>query len=111
VADLPRVLAARPWDDGGSVLSGIDTASEMREDWEESDVFTRSDLLMSTHQHMAFTDLGSRQDVRRVLRSILEQLASLALRREAVEDRLQEIRAAIIQQYRDGEVSIEDWLG
>ena len=66
---------------------------------------------MSAHQLMAYTDLTSRPDVQRVLRSILEQLANLALRREIVEARLQEIRAAIVQQYRDGEVSTRDWLG
>ena len=60
---------------------------------------------------MAYTDLRSRTDVKRVLRSVLEQLANLALRREAVEVRLQQIRAAIVQQYRDGEVSTRDWLG
>ena len=74
----------------------------IREDWEgDWDVFTRSDLLMSAHQQMAYTDLTSRPEVHRVLRSILEQLANLALRRETVEARLHEIRAAIVQQYRD----------
>jgi hypothetical protein len=37
-------------------------------------------------------------------------LANLALRREIMEARLQEIRAAIVQQYRDGQVSTRDWL-
>ena len=65
---------------------------------------------MSAHQQMAYTDLASRPDVQRVLRSVLEQLANLALRREIMEARLQEIRAAIVQQYRDGQVSTRDWL-
>ncbi len=106
VQDLPRAMAAGG--DGWSVPNGTDLASPMQEDW---DLFTRSDLLMSAHQQMAFTDLRSRTVVQRVLRSILEQLANLALRREAVEVRLQQIRAAIVQQYRNGEVSARDWLG
>ena len=106
VQDLPRAMAAGG--DGWSVPNGTDLASSMQEDW---DLFTRSDLLMSAHQQMAYTDLRSRTVVQRVLRSILEQLANLALRREAVEVRLQQIRAAIIQQYRNGEVSARDWLG
>jgi len=108
VQDLPRAMATRPWSDGWSAPNGTDLASPMQEDW---DLFTRSDLLMSAHQQMAFTDLRSRTDVKRVLRSVLEQLANLVLRREAVEVRLQQIRAAIVQQYRDGEVSARDWLG
>jgi len=108
VQDLPRALAARPWGDGWSAPNGTDLASPMQED---RDLFTRSDLLMSAHQQMAYTDLRSRTVVQRVLRSVLEQLANLALRREAVEVRLQQIRAAIVQQYRNGEVSARDWLG
>ncbi len=106
--DLPRAMAARPWGDGWSAPNGTDLASPMHEDW---DLFTRSDLLMSAHQQMAYTDLRSRTVVQRVLRSVLEQLANLALRREAVQVRLQQIRAAIVQQYRNGEVSARDWLG
>ncbi|MGO8824564.1 MAG: hypothetical protein ACLQU9_04920 [Acidimicrobiales bacterium] len=117
VQDLPRVMAGSLWGDGWSTRGGTDLATSMeaapiREGWEDDwDVFTRSDLLMSAHQQMAYTDLTSRVDVQRVLRSVLEQLANLALRRETVEARLQEIRAAIIQQYRDGEVSARDLLG
>jgi len=108
VQDLSRAMAARPWGDAWSAPSEPDLASPLQED---RDLFTRSDLLMSAHQQMAYTDLRSRTDVKRVLRSVLEQLANLALRREAVEVRLQQIRAAIVQQYRDGEVSTRDWLG
>ena len=114
VRELPRVLAARPLPDGWAAPdgAGLDPHPPIREDWEgDWDVFTRSDLLMSAHQQMAYTDLTSRPDVHRVLRSILEQLANLALRREIVEARLHEIRAAIVQQYRDHQVATRDWLG
>jgi len=111
VRDLPRVLAARPWGDGWAAPEPDELGPPLREDWvDDWDVFTRSDLLMSAHQQMAYTDLASRPDVQRVLRSVLEQLANLALRREIMEARLQEIRAAIVQQYRDGQVSTRDWL-
>lgn len=118
VRELPRVLAARPPPDGWAAPdgAGLDPPNRLdppiREDWEgDWDVFTRSDLLMSAHQQMAYTDLTSRPEVHRVLRSILEQLANLALRRETVETRLHEIRAAIVQQYRDHQVATRDWLG
>ena len=111
VRDLPRVLATRPWGDGWATPAGADLDLPIRENWESDwDVFRRSDLLMSAHQQMAYTDLTSRPDVQRVLRSVLEQLANLALRRETVEARLQEIRAAIVQEYRDGVVATRDWL-
>ncbi len=99
------MLAARPRPTAGPPRAGSPPNRldpPIREDWEgDWDVFTRSDLLMSAHQQMAYTDLTSRPEVHRVLRSILEQLANLALRRETVETRLHEIRAAIVQQYRD----------
>jgi hypothetical protein len=108
VQDLPRAMASLPWGDGWSAPPGMDAASPMTV---EGDVFTRSDLLMSAHQQMAYTDLSSRPDVTRVLRSVLVQLTNLAQRQDAVDARLQQVRAAIVRQYRDGAPPTRDWLG
>jgi hypothetical protein len=108
VEDLPRAMAPLPWGDGLSAPSRMDAASPMKT---EGDVFTRSDLLMSAHQQMAYINLSSRADVTRVLRSVLVQLTNLSQRQDAVEARLLQVRAAIVRQYRDGTPPTRDWLG
>jgi hypothetical protein len=106
VDDLPAVLSARSW--GGGWAEPDNAEDDAREDW---GVFARSDRLMSAHQEMATADLSSREEVTRVLADLEAQLTDLAQRQEAVEDRLQQIRAAIVRQYKDGEVTARDWLG
>jgi hypothetical protein len=108
IEDLPRLMASLPGGDRWSAPPGMDAASPMKV---EGDVFTRSDLLMSTHQQMAYTDLSSRPEVTRVLRSVLVQLTNLAQRQDAVDARLKQVRAAIVRQYRDGAPPTRDWLG
>jgi hypothetical protein len=106
VDDLPHAMSTRPWGKGWSAPCGREGPS--RADWE---IFARSDQLMSAHEEMARIDLSSRDDVSRVLHSMEHQLIDLHRRQEAVESRLQEIRAAIVRQYEDGAVTAEDWLG
>ena len=53
---------------------------------------------------------GSPADVARALRELEEQLESVAERRDAVEHRLREVRAAIVQQYKDGTLTPDEWL-
>jgi hypothetical protein len=106
VDDLPAVMSARSWGDGWSEPAEVEDDDTM--DWS---VFARSDQLMSTHQEMAAADLSSRDDVARVLADLEAQLTDLGQRQEAVENRLQQIRAAIVRQYEDGEVPARDWLG
>ena len=53
-------------------------------------------------------DLTSAFDVRGSLVVIEEQLAALTERQQAVEARLQEIRAAVIRQYQDGPGTARD---
>ncbi len=77
----------------------------------DGEIFVRSDWLMAAHQEMAHADLSSRDEVTRVLGELEAQLNDLAQRHEAVEVRLQEIRAAIVRQYKDGRVPARDWLG
>ena len=53
-------------------------------------------------------DLSSPFDVAGSLAVIDEQLTALTERQEAVEARLQQIRAAIIRRYEEGEASARD---
>jgi hypothetical protein len=69
-----------------------------------------SGALVSAHDEMARTDFGSPADVARALRELEEQLESVAERRDAVEHRLREVRAAIVQQYKDGTLTPDEWL-
>ncbi len=106
VDDLPAVMSARSWGDGWSEPNEDEGHAGV-----DCDVFARSDRLMSTHQEMATADLSSHAEVTRVLADLEAQLTDLAQRQEAVENRLQQIRAAIVRQYKDGEVPVRDWLG
>jgi hypothetical protein len=107
VDDLPTLMKTRAWGAGWSAPDEVDP-DPARVDEE---IFVRSDGLMSAHQEMAHADLSSREEVTRVLAELETQLNDLALRQEAVEVRLQEIRAAIVRQYKDGQVPARDWLG
>ena len=60
---------------------------------------------------MAHTDLSSPEEVERALRELEAQLAELTERQNAVEVRLQQIRASIVRQYQEGAVRTRDWLG
>lgn len=96
VDHLPRVLASS---------AGIDEGAGLVDDEGEADfdlsIFDRTDQLLSAHHGMARVDLTSQVDVARVLGAVDEQLAGLTTRQEAVEARLQQIRAAIVRQYQE----------
>jgi hypothetical protein len=106
VDDLPTVMNEHPWGDGWS-------ESEEEDDLERLDlaVFARSDRLVAAHEQMAHVDLSSTEDVERVLRELEAQLSELTGRQQAVQIRLQQIRAAIVRQYQEGAVRTRDWLG
>jgi hypothetical protein len=106
VDDLPSVMNDRAGGHGWSA-PGEEEADAARVDG----VFVRSDELMAVHEEMAHADLSSREEVTRVLGDVEAQLVDLARRQEAVEVRLEEIRAAIVRQYQDGRVPARDWLG
>jgi len=68
----------------------------------DENLFGRTDQLLEAHQEMAQVDLSSPFDVAGSLAVIEEQLCALTERQEAVEARLQEIRAAVIREYQEG---------
>jgi hypothetical protein len=95
VDQLPEVMSARSWGDGWSEPAYGPDDSAMDENF-----FIRSDHLMSAHLEMAWTDLSAPADVARALVTIEAQLTALTERQEAVEARLQQIRGAIVREYR-----------
>ncbi len=104
VDDLPEVLLDPDPQGGRSSEPGDEQGDpELSED-----LFRRTDQLLSAHQEMAVVDLSSPFDVAGSLAVIEEQLTALAERQEAVEARLQQIRAAIIRRYEEGEASARD---
>ena len=67
-----------------------------------TDLFIRTDELLAAHREMAGVDLSSPFDVAGSLAVVEEQLTALTERQEAVEARLQQIRAAVIRGVRGG---------
>jgi hypothetical protein len=102
-ADLPRLLASGP---------GVGQCSEPDEETADTeigeDLFSRTDGLLEAHQEMAEVDLSSAFDVAGSLAVVEQQLDALTERQEAVEARLQQIRAAIIRRYEEGRPSAHD---
>ena len=74
-------------------------------------VFVRSDRLVAGHEQMALVDFSSHEDVELLLGELEMELAELTERQNAVELRLQQIRAAIVRQYQEGVVPTRGWPG
>ncbi len=107
VGELPTVVTTRTWGEGWSGPRGLDALDDL-----DLGVFTRSDRLVAAHEQMAFADLSSPEEVTRLLAEFEGQLIELTERHQAVERRLQQIRAAIVQQYQEGGIpAVRDWLG
>jgi hypothetical protein len=104
VDQLPRVLTARTWADDVHAASELE-ASERA----ELEVFERATPLLAAHEEMASVDLSAPEDVGRVLGLVVAGLRTVAARQDAVEVRLEEIRAAILRQYQDGILPKLDW--
>ena len=102
VDDLPRVL------DSDRPANQSEGDREPEDGESDADLFARTDALLSAHQEMAEVDLSSAFDVAGSLAVVEEQLGALTERQDAVEARLQEIRAAVIHRYEEGEASARD---
>ena len=107
VGELPTVVTQRTWGEGWSGPRQLDDLDDL-----DVGVFARSDRLVAAHEQMAFADLSSPEEVTRLLAEFEGQLIELTERHQAVERRLQQIRAAIVQQYQEGGIpAVRDWLG
>ena len=69
-----------------------------------------ADGLMSAHADLARIDLRSPDAVREMRRDLEVQLAMVAECRELVEQRVREIQALLVEQYKRGEADPDDWL-
>jgi hypothetical protein len=115
---LHHCLATGPFDhkqvlDGlARAVAGDDVPDAVRPGLTDDDaVFARADRLLSVHERMASADLTRRQVVRRLLDDVECELVEVAARRLQVDARLANIRAAVIRQYREGNVPApESWL-
>jgi len=108
VDDLPSVMAAHTEDDEWSDAPAEDDLGHLELNL---GVFARSDRLVAAHEQMALIDLSSPDDVERLLGELEAELAELTDRQDAVEHRLQQIRATIVRQYQEGMVPTRGWPG
>jgi hypothetical protein len=115
---LRHCLATGPFDHK-QVLDGLARAvagdgepdAVMRGLTDDDTLFARADRLLLVHERMAGADLTRRQDVLRLLDDVECELVEVAARRIQVDARLANIRAAVIRQYREGNVPApESWL-
>jgi hypothetical protein len=111
VDNLPRLVTGEATDEAWSPPADGDVDVDVDLDDVDWTVCIRSDPLMTAHQEMARADLSSPDDVARVLADLEAQLSELTRRQDAVEGRLQQVRQAILGQYRTGAVTPRDWLG
>lgn len=107
VEDLPQVVSPRRDDaPGGDAAPAPATAAPDpgRSAALDPQTIVLADPLLSAHRQMAPLDLTSRDELDRVLGLVQAQLGEVGARHRAVEARLGEIRAVIVQRDRDGVV-------
>jgi len=106
VDDLPRVLHEASIGGGWSLSPDAPaTAASARQAVEGA-----ADGLMSAHSDVARIDLGSPEAVEGTLRDLEMQRAMVAESRELVEQKVREIQALLVAQYKEGTADPDDWL-
>ena len=106
VDEMPRVLEAASIGGGWSLSPDAPaTTASARQAMEGA-----ADGLMSAHADLARIDLRSPDAVREMRRDLEVQLAMVAECRELVEQRVREIQALLVEQYKRGEADPDDWL-
>jgi septation ring formation regulator EzrA len=106
VDDLPHLLATASI--GGGWSLSPDSIATMKS--ANGAVEGEADGLLSAHSRLATSDLHSRQAVAEVLSELEAQLAQVTERLSAVETRVQELRAALVEQYKSGAADADDWV-
>jgi hypothetical protein len=106
VDELPRQLASASIG-GGWSLSPDATASM---DSARRAVAGEADGLMAAHSQLAGLDVGSPEEVEHVSDELRVQLEMVNERHERVEVRLREVKALLVQRYKDGAADADDWL-
>jgi hypothetical protein len=106
VDDLPRVLQDASIGGGWSLSPDAPaTSASARQALEGA-----ADGLMSAHSDLARIDLGSLEEVAGALRDLEMQRAMVAESRELVEQKVREIQALLVAQYKDGIADPDDWV-
>jgi hypothetical protein len=106
VDDLPRVLETASIGGGWSLSpDALATTASARQALEGA-----ADGLMSAHGELARVDLRSREAVGDLLCELEAQRAMVSERREAVEKRVREIQALLVEQYKRGDADPDDWV-
>jgi hypothetical protein len=106
VDDLPHLLATASI--GGGWSLSPDSVSTMKS--ANGAIEGEADGLLSAHRQLAMSDLHSHEAVARVLSELETQLAQVTERLSAVEKRVQELQAALVQQYKSGAADADDWV-
>jgi hypothetical protein len=106
VDQLPRVLAEASIG-GGWSLSSDDLGTMAAAD---RAVLGEADGLLGPHAALATTDLQDPAAVAEAARTLRAQLDEVTRRREQVEQRLRTVQATIVDRYRSGAASVDDWL-
>ncbi len=66
--------------------------------------------LLEVHRALGTVDLGSSEAVDDLIESVETQRGQVADRRALVESRLRELQAVLLEQYRSGAATADDWL-
>jgi hypothetical protein len=106
VDDVPRVLEAASIGGGWSLSPDAPATTESARQAMEG----AADGLMSAHGDLARIDLRSPEAVQDTLRELEIQVAMVTERRELVEQRVREIQALLVEQYKRGDADPDDWV-
>jgi hypothetical protein len=66
--------------------------------------------LLEVHRALGTVDLGSSEAVGDLIEDVETQLGQVADRRALVESRLRDLQAVLLEQYRSGAATADDWL-
>jgi hypothetical protein len=106
VDDLPRVLTEASLGGGWSLSPDAPATSASARQAVEG----AADGLMSAHSELARVDLGSHEEIEGALRNLEMQRTMVADSRELVEQKVREIQALLVAQYKEGTADPDDWL-
>jgi hypothetical protein len=106
VNDLPRLLATASigggWSLSPDALTTMRSANQALEG--------EADALLSVHSRLALIDLHSHEEVARTVNELKAQMGVVTDHLQSVENRLREIRALLVEQYKSGAANADDWV-
>lgn len=106
VNDLPHLLATASI--GGGWSLSPDSPATMRSAGQALE--GEANGLLSAHGEIALVDFRSHEDITRAIEDLEAQLGMVTSRRDSVEKRLAELRGLLVEKYKSGDATIEDWI-